>query len=121
MELHKYNKRYSHLISYIDGCEGKEVTKDILNLSKSVIECLLSRIRDKNRFLLIPNVCPGLNNNFMYVWDNGENYLECEIFLSGDVEFFYKERTTNHVWGIDTLIGVSIPDEVVSKLLLFSI
>lgn len=121
MELHKYNKRYNHLIYYIDGCEREEVTKGVLNLSKGVIKCLLSRIRSENKFLLIPDACPRLNNNFMYVWDDGDNYLECEVFLSGNVEFFYKERTTNHIWGIHTLIGVSIPNEVVNKLLLFSI
>jgi hypothetical protein len=81
----------------------------------------LSKVSSKRGFYLsVPDACPGQNNNFMYTWSKDEHYLECEVFGSGEVEFFYKNRETNDVWGEDTVLEEGFSSNILDKVALFA-
>jgi hypothetical protein len=81
----------------------------------------LSKIFSKRGFYLsVPDACPGEHDNFMYTWSKDKHYLECEIFGSGEVEFFYKNRETNDVWGEDTVLEEGFSSNILDKIALFA-
>jgi hypothetical protein len=70
--------------------------------------------------LEVPDACPGENNDFMYTWSKAEHYLECEIFATGEVEFFYRNRKTGVVWGEDTTLEQGFSSTILEKAALFA-
>lgn len=128
-----YQQRYQKLEKYIDNLKNEvkdkkepEFSEKVLNLSWLIWEKLEEIIKQKGFILSVPNACPGLNNNFMYTWSNTDHYLECEIFGTGEVEFFYvkyMDKKHEKVWGEDTSFDKldSLSNDVLEKLLFFTI
>ena len=99
--------------------EGVGFTQNVLDSAKQFLDVLVEYFRTDFLFLEIPDACPGESKNFMFLWDNGVHYLECEIFDNGAVEFFYKNRSTDEIWGEDTRINAKLTPEIANKLMLF--
>jgi hypothetical protein len=82
-------------------------------------------IKLKNYFLSkglcleVPDACPGYKDNFMYTWSKAQHYLECEIFGTQEVEFFYRNRNNGEVWGEDTTIEQEFSPTILDKAALF--
>jgi hypothetical protein len=72
-------------------------------------------------YLRTPQVCAGSSNNLMYTWSLDQHYLECEIFDSGEVEFFYRNRSTGATWGEDVLFGQNLSREILQKANFFTV
>lgn len=101
--------------------EARDATfsERVLNLSWSVWEALKSRFEAQGLCLEVPDACPGSRDNFMYTWSKSEHYLECEIFATGEVEFFYRNRNTGEVWGEDTTLEQGFSADILDKASLF--
>lgn len=125
----EYNGRQQILLQYLhdlsletqdDECEFTHV---VIEMAGQVWEKLRTYFHAKGRFLEIPDACPGNNDNFMFTWSRKEYYFECEIFGSGEVEFFYRNRQTGQNWGEDTNLEKlvsAIPPNIVKKTTLFT-
>lgn len=96
-----------------------QFSERVLNLSWSVWEALKSLFEAKGLCLEVPDACPGSKDNFMYTWSKSEHYLECEIFGSGEIEFFYRNRNTEEVWGEDTTLEQRFSTDIFNKASLF--
>ncbi len=55
----------------------------------------------------------------MYTWSKSEYYLECEIFATGAIEFFYRNRNTREVRGEDTTLEQGFSTDILDKVSLF--
>lgn len=115
-----HQSRVKGLKSYMDELVFYEPhLKPIVELSMEVLRGLTEVMGILNLTLAVPNACPGENNNFMFVWDSNLHYLECEVFINGVVEFFYKDRTSGFVWGLDLPGDEDNLHELMARLLMF--
>jgi hypothetical protein len=97
-----------------------QFTVAVLEYSWQVWKSLSNYFSSKDSCLEVPDACPGDNNDFMYTWSKAEHYLECEIFGSGAIEFFYRNRKSGDVWGEDTTLGQDFSISILEKVALFS-
>ncbi|WP_026098232.1 hypothetical protein [Kamptonema formosum] len=96
-----------------------EFSEKVLDLSWSVWEKLKNLFEARGQCLEVPDACPGSRDNFMYTWSKAEHYLECEIFGTGEIEFFYRNRKNGAVWGEDTTLEQGFSKEIFDKASLF--
>lgn len=75
--------------------------------------------RTTSYLLPVPDACPGPDGQLLYSWDTSEHHFELEIYPEGLSVFFYRNRVTGRIWGVDHVIGQPIPREVIEKLGLF--
>jgi hypothetical protein len=68
----------------------------------------------------VPAACTGPDGEMCYSWDRGPHHLELEIIPGRPAEFFYRDRSSEQVWGEDYEIGERLSDEAVAKLNLLS-
>jgi len=118
LALDKWESYVSELYSEAELIDSGFSTK-VLDNARQILNRLNSHFRRDHLFLEIPDACPGESDNFMFVWDKGDNYLECEIFGNGAVEFFYRNRATNEVWGEDITVDAKLTPAIMKKLMLF--
>ncbi|MGG6295236.1 hypothetical protein ACQ4M4_12675 [Leptolyngbya sp. AN02str] len=97
-----------------------EFTVGVIDLAWRVWVALREQFEARRLALEVPSACPGSRDNFMYTWSNAEHYFECEIFGSGEVEFFYRNRRTEKVYGEDTTLEDGFSSDTIEKLALFS-
>lgn len=116
--LNKWESYVSELYSEAELIDSGFSTK-VLDNARQTLKKLNSHFRGDHLFLEVPDACPGESDNFMFVWDKGDNYLECEIFGDGEVEFFYRNRSTNELWGEDIAINAKLTPAIMKKLMLF--
>lgn len=102
------------------ACDQSEFTELVIDIAWQVWEKLRSYFLSNDLCLEVPDACPGQRNNFMYTWSKGEHYFECEIFGSKEVEFFYRNRNSNEVWGEDTTLGQEFSTTILDKARLFA-
>jgi hypothetical protein len=119
-------QRCQGLRLYLDSLKNEvreareaKFSERVLNLSWSVWEALKSLFEAKGLCLEVPDACPGSKDNFMYTWSKSEHYLECEIFATGEIEFFYRNRNTGEVWGEDTTLEQGFSTDIFDKASLF--
>ena len=124
--IHPQQQRSESLRVYLDSLKNEarvtgetEFSERVLNLSWSVWERLTSLFQARGLWLEVPDACPGSKNNFMYTWSKSEYYLECEIFGTGEIEFFYRNRNTGEVWGEDTTLDQGFSSDILDKASLF--
>lgn len=106
-------ERYEKLLAYMKTVKQGGISAEILDISLGTLCMLIDFMNNKGLSLRIPNACSGESDNFMYVWSDDQHYLECEIFTSKIVEFFYKDRVSNTVWGLDTYLSKSTEDNLI--------
>lgn len=94
-------------------------TTKVLDNARQVLKNLNSHFRQNHLFLEVPDACPGESDDFMFLWSKGEHHLECEIFGDGAVEFFYRNRATDEVWGEDITLESKLTPAIMKKLMLF--
>lgn len=126
----EYQQRCQKLRAYIDSLKSEmknmkesELSEKAIDLAWSVWKKLKKILSQKGFSLEVPNACPGLNANFMYVWEKNEHYLECEIFENGEIEFFYVKNTDGkheQIWGEDTTFEQGFSDVILDKVSLFT-
>jgi hypothetical protein len=96
-------------------------TEQVLDLSYVIWQKLKNLFEEtKDLTLETPTACPGSKDNFMYTWTKMEHYLECEIFGSGEIEFFYRNRKTGENWGKDTTLEEGFSKDILHYLTLFA-
>lgn len=120
-------QRHLELREYLDSLEAEarstnqaEFTLKTISIAWQVWLDLRSQLQQREVCLEVPDACPGNQNNLMYTWSKSEHYLECEIFGNGAVEFFYRNRVTNDVWGEDATLGERFSSEILEKATLFA-
>lgn len=118
LALDRWESYVSELYSEAELVNSGFSTK-VLDNARQTLKRLNNHFRRDCLFLEIPDACPGESDNFMFVWDKGDNYLECEIFGNGAVEFFYRNRSTNELWGEDITVDAQLTSAIVRKLMLF--
>ena len=69
--------------------------------------------------LPVPDASPGPDDQVLYTWNNGEHYLELEVFPEGSAEFFYRNRESGQLWEYEYTVGAVLPQDVNDKLALF--
>jgi hypothetical protein len=126
----EYDNRHRIFRQYLDTLVTEtqdagefEFTRSVLEYAWQVWEILKGYYRINCMYLEIPDACPGHSDNFMLTWSREEHYLECEIFGSGAVEFFYRNRQTGQVWGEDTTVEelkAAFPSTIFGKTILFT-
>lgn len=121
-------KRHQGLRLYLDSLYSEarstgesEFTSLVIDIAWQVWERLRNYFLVNGLYLEVPDACPGKKDNFMYSWSRGEHYFECEIFGSGEVEFFYRNRNNSEVWGEDTTLEQEFSKAVLEKAALFSL
>ncbi|WP_341734808.1 hypothetical protein [Microcoleus sp. EPA2] len=126
IETTNQRQRCQRLRLYLDSLKNEvreekdtSFTERVLNLSWSVWETLKIFFETKGLCLEVPDACPGSKDNFMYTWSKSEHYLECEIFGTGEIEFFYRNRNTGEVWGEDTTLEQVFSTDILDKGSLF--
>lgn len=119
-------KRCQRLRAYLETLRKEaissreiEFSEKVLDLSWSVWQKLNNWFETRELHLEVPDACPGFRDNFMYTWSKAEHYLECEIFGTGEIEFFYRNRKTGQVWGEDTTIDQGFSTDILHKARLF--
>ena len=126
--LEKENdKCHQGLQVYIDSLRPRagsireaEFTHKVLDVAWQVWNSLKKQLELQGSRLEVPDASPGHSDNFMYVWSRGSHYLECEVFGNGDVEFFYRNRKTNEVWGEDVRVEQEFSGAILDKAALFA-
>jgi hypothetical protein len=118
LALHKWESYVNELYTEAKTEDAGFTTK-VLDNARQVLQNLNSHFRRDHLFLEIPDACPGESDNFMFLWNKGEHHLECEIFGNGAVEFFYRNRSTNEVWGEDITIESKLTPAIMKRLMLF--
>lgn len=120
-------QHHRKLLSYFNSLRdearvtgGSEFSKQVIDIAWEVWKILRSYFMAKGLCLKVPDACPGQRDNFMYTWSEGEHYLECEIFGSGEIEFFYRNRKTAQVWGEDTTLKQGFSNAIFGKVELFT-
>ncbi|MBW4426872.1 MAG: hypothetical protein KME50_21095 [Nostoc desertorum CM1-VF14] len=118
-------RRHQRLLDYIQSLRSEvvastetEFTLSVLEKAEQTWENLRSVFLLKGQCLEVPDACPGCQDNLMYAWSKGEHYLECEIFGTGEVEFFY--RNNNETWGEDIKVGQEFSTAIIDKVALFA-
>jgi hypothetical protein len=101
--------------------DNREINGALHKLSWQVWVNLSQTIQSGGLYLEVPHVCPGRSDNLMYTWSFEQHYLECEFFDSGEVEFFYRNRSTGETWGEDTSLSQTLSREIVQKAKLFAV
>lgn len=122
-----YQQRSQGLRLYLDSLKNEvritgevEFSEKVIELSWSVWEAIKSQLLEvKGLHLEVPDACPGAKDNFMYTWSKAEHYLECEIFGTGEIEFFYRNRNNGQVWGEDTTLEQAFSTDILDKASLF--
>lgn len=99
---------------------SQEISSEFKYLILSVWEKIKDVADINGVYLTIPDACLGENDNFMFTWANNEHYLECEIFSTGAVEFFYRNKITKDVWGDDINLNDILPMQLINKIFLFT-
>jgi hypothetical protein len=69
--------------------------------------------------LPMPAACTGPDGELAYYWDRGRHHLSLTVIPNQPVEFFYRDRETEQIWGEDYRIGDELPRQVVDALSLF--
>lgn len=125
LPIHKKSEA-TKLRLYLDSLKNEvreardaNFSERVLNLSWSVWKALKSLFEATGRCLEVPDACPGSKDNFMYTWSESEHYLECEIFATGEIEFFYRNRKTGEVWGEDTTLEQGFSTDILEKASFF--
>jgi hypothetical protein len=120
-------KRQQELENYLDTLRSEarainesEFTVEVINYAWQVWLMLSNSFLGKNLCLEVPDACPGQDDNFMYTWSRAEHYLECEIFGSGSVEFFYRNRSSSENWGEDITVEDECSAAILEKVALFA-
>lgn len=120
-------ERHKELQAYIDSLRSEvrvsyeaEFTESVLDTAWKVWESLKMAISARGLCLEVPDASPGNQNNFMYVWSKGDDYFECEIFGTGEVEFFYRNRNSGKNWGEETTIEQQFSRTILDKAALFA-
>ena len=118
-------QKHQRLLDYIQSLRSEivassetEFTLSVLDLAEQVWNNLRSVFLSMGQCLEVPDACPGCQDNFMYAWSKGEHYLECEIFGTGEVEFFY--RNNDEIWGEDIKVGQEFSTAIIDKFTLFA-
>jgi hypothetical protein len=76
---------------------------------------------EKAQVLEVPDACIGEDNkSFMFTWERGEHYLECEIFIDRGIEFFYKNNKTNEMICEGGSLMGGFPNTILEKMSLFA-
>lgn len=84
--------------------EAVEINGDesVIWLAKDFLTLLIHKLAQINLVLEVPDCCPNTGSqgefHIMFSWDKDEDYLECEIFNTGMIEFFYRNSFTHKVW-----------------------
>jgi hypothetical protein len=97
-----------------------EFTASVIDLSESVWADLRSHFQNQQVCLEVPDACPGHHNNLMYTWSKGDHYLECELFGTGEIEFFYRNRSTGDNWAEDTTLEHGFSTAIFEQLARFA-
>lgn len=118
LALDKWESYVNELYSEAELFDSGFSTK-VLDNARQILNRLSAHFSRDSSLLEIPDACPGESDNFMFVWDKSDNYLECEIFGNGAVEFFYRNRSTNELWGEDITVDAKLTPAIVKKLKLF--
>lgn len=120
-------QRCQKLQEYFDSLHDETRTTREAEFSENVLNIawlVWNRLREhfmKNKLCLeVPDACPGQEDNFMYTWSEGEHYLECEIFGSGEIEFFYRNRENGRNWAEDTTLKQPFSKAILEKVELFT-
>ena len=66
-----------------------------------------------------PDAAPAEDGRVFYGWDRAEHHLDMEVFENGQIELFYRNRTTGDLWEDDIYVGQEIPSEALEKFQLF--
>ncbi|MDB9510190.1 hypothetical protein PN499_03065 [Kamptonema animale CS-326] len=122
-----HQQRSQGLRLYLDSLKNEvrvtgevEFSEKLIDLSWSLWETLKSQLFEvKGLHLEVPDACPGSRDNFMYTWSKAEHYFECEIFGTGEIEFFYRNRNNGQVWGEDTTLEQAFSTDILDKASLF--
>lgn len=108
----------SSLSKYIESLPSKTLSADKAQL---IWDKLSDYFISIGKTLEIPDACPGETDVFMLTWDNSKHYLECKVFWNGAVEFFYRNKSNNEVWGEDTTFEQDFSKEILEKVSLFTL
>ena len=75
-------QRYEKLNLYVDDVilrnrqtSPPEFSEDAIKLGWAYYNGMDSILRSRDKSLLVPNACPGLSGNFMFVWKKDDHYL----------------------------------------------
>jgi hypothetical protein len=120
-------QRHLHLRDYLDSLQAEalsnseaEFTIKVLDIAWQVWNKLKDHFQEKGKCLEVPDACPGSQDNFMYTWSKADHHFECEIFGSGEVEFFYRNRSTDEVWGEDITLEQGFSTTILEKTAIFA-
>lgn len=111
--------QYQSIEEYLDSLRT-ESTETVIDTAWEVWERLRNHFLSKDLYLEIPDACPGEKDNFMYTWTKSEHYFECEVFGTGEIEFFCRNRDCNQVWGEDTTLEQGFSNTVFDKVACFA-
>lgn len=112
-----HTERQVKLLAYLRGCaQHGSIPRGMIPFAWNI----WSQVRTAMRgCILVPNASPGGEQQILYSWDNGEHHLELEVFPSGAVEWFYRNRTTGKLWSLDTTDSYPCPPDAQERLRLF--
>jgi hypothetical protein len=110
----------TQLSNYLESLLERGFSEGLINSAKTILSSLVIwTARYYQKQLLTPSASPGEDAALMFVWSKGEHYLECEMFVSGEVEFFYRNRRTRATWSEDVAVFNQISKQIMEKVAIF--
>jgi hypothetical protein len=84
------------------------------------VQTLLKKLNNFNGYSIhSPDMCPSDNLNIiMLTWNTRGHYLECEVYYNR-FEFFYRNDSTNSVFGEDVPIDGEFSEELTHIIKVF--
>jgi hypothetical protein len=120
LPCHVLSAEDTQLSNYLESLLERGFSEGFINSAKNILSSLvISTARYYQKQLMTPSASPGEDAVLMFVWSKGEHYLECEMFVSGEVEFFYRNRRTRATWSEDVAVFNQISKQIMEKVAIF--
>lgn len=114
----RFRREVSQLENYLNN------SKNMGLINQQVASLALASWLDlwaiSGRTMPVPDACPGPDGQILFTWDEGDHHLELEIFPESTSEFFYRNRSTDELWGEEYELHLPFSPSALNKLSLFA-
>ncbi len=114
----RFRREFSQLEKYLTDSKNMGLINQ--HVASLALASWLDLWAISGRTMPVPDACPGPDGQILFTWDENDHHLELEIFPESASEFFYRNRSTDELWGEEYELHMSITPSALNKLSLFA-